>query len=168
MVDDQKLTCERLRNVTFPIWENNNPSAHGFLTFLQKEDFKQKQKNVGPYAKKEEKQISSKKSLIITPFIDACFAFSIGSIYDNYAYFHCRTSYWEIKQQELHLEKVIGNNEGKMVRGSNYYNSCKSFSMSTNGVLSGKCKNGQGKYLDTSFDLKKNMSWKNDKLTKIR
>jgi hypothetical protein len=42
MVDDQKLTYERLRNVTFPIWENNNPSAHGFLTFLQKEDFKQK------------------------------------------------------------------------------------------------------------------------------
>ena len=42
MVNDQKSTCERLRNVTFPIWENNNPSAHGFLTFLQKEDFNEK------------------------------------------------------------------------------------------------------------------------------
>lgn len=42
MVDDQKLTLERLRNVTFPIWEQNTPISHGFLCYLKPEDFQAK------------------------------------------------------------------------------------------------------------------------------
>ena len=97
--------------------------------------------------------------------INSCYSFSIGSYYDNWAYLWCKNARGYETGQKVHLVKIIGNNEGKMVRGSDYYNSCKSFSMSSNGVLSGKCKNGQGKYFDTSIDLKTILVYKNDALS---
>jgi len=69
-------------------------------------------------------------------------------------------------RQKINMNSFIGNNNGRLVPGAGYWDSCNDTALSSTGILSANCKNKSGKRVKTSFDIKKVLVWKQGRITK--
>ena len=96
-----------------------------------------------------------------------CRRFTNGNWYNRkYAYFYCVDSYKEEQKQKINMNNYVGNSNGKLVKGSGYWDSCDGTSITKAGVLHAKCENENGDDVDTSIDIKTLLVWKGDFLSK--
>ena len=99
--------------------------------------------------------------------IDQCYQFTNGDWWGRKnAYFYCVNSYGETVRQKINMNTFIGNTNGNLVKGSGYWDSCDDTKISKKGVLSAKCDNVKGNDVATSVDIRKLLTWKNDKLSR--
>merc|ERR1711957_526076 len=85
----------------------------------------------------------------------------------SWAYFTCVNSYQEEKKGiTLNMNDFVGNTNGKLVKGSGYWNSCDDTSITSAGVLHATCEDKNGKDVKTSIDIKTLLVWKGDFLSR--
>merc|ERR1711957_229459 len=66
----------------------------------------------------------------------------------------------------LNMNDFVGNTNGKLVKGSGYWNSCDDTSITSAGVLHATCEDKNGKDVKTSIDIKTLLVWKGDFLSR--
>merc|ERR1711957_925615 len=97
----------------------------------------------------------------------ACKWFTNGSMWNrNWAYFTCVDSYQENEEQTIDMNNFVGNTNGKLVKGSGYWDSCSGTSLTKAGVLHATCEDKKGDSVKTSIDIKTLLSWQGNYLSR--
>merc|ERR1712160_10699 len=156
-------------SVSRDLAEETRPGARGNSSRKRKARAERRARYAEARKRNEEAREARKdKGVFESNTISACKNFDNGNLWNrNWAYFTCVNSYQEEKKGiTLNMNDFVGNPNGKLVKGSGYWNSCDDTSITKAGVLHATCEDKNGKDVKTSIDIKTLLVWKGDFLSR--